>query len=275
MMGFAEIRQILSHFGVDTDPEAFVTLFTLAMARMGAAVRFVPFLGGTQVPGNVQVALTVLIAAVLYPTLTANSGPTPGFGLYLALLVKEVLVGVLIGLLVQIVFAAVEAAGTLVEFSAGLKPAEIMAPGMLPANSDYGRLLAQAAIVLYLSAGVHFIFIRTLADSYNLVPLLSFPAYRPGFPALAIFVGKLSAGFIAVAFQLSAPIILLLALIQIGSNFVFRTSFASVKQDPFQPLGSMAVCAAVFLAAGLWSGEWIRQAGTYLGEIRMFLIGLR
>lgn len=55
-------------------------------------------------------------------------------------------------------------------------------------------------------------------------------------------------GLFAVAFQLSAPVILMLVLIKVGSGVIFLASFRGVFNDPFQPLGAMAALGTLFLA---------------------------
>jgi flagellar biosynthetic protein FliR len=274
---FPELRQILLKLHLTADPEAFLTVFSLTMARMGAAVRFIPFLGGETIPGNVQIGWTVMIAIVLYPSQSTQlpGGQVPGFLPYVALLVKELLIGTLIGLLVQIVFSAVQTAGSLMEFGAELKPQEIMAPQAPAATGPLSTFMGQAAILIYLTAGIHLIFIRALADTYSIVPLFVTPSFQPGFLTLAELAGKIAAGFVVVAFQLSAPVLLVLVMIKLGSNMIFRMSFAGMRTDPLQPVGTIAVYALLFLAAGLLSEEIVRQANGYLVQLQQFMLRLR
>jgi len=271
-----EMRDILSRLNIHADPVSFLTVFILIMARIGAAVPFIPFLGGQAVPGNVQVGLITAFAIALYAPLSAGMpGKALGLSEFVVLLVKELLIGVVIGLLVQVVFAAVEAAGGLIEFAAELKQELIFAPQVPTATGPLSSLFGQVAIVVYLTAGVHLALLRALADSYSVIPLLTVPMFREGFPRLAEEAARISGGFVLVAFQLSAPIILVLAMIKIGSNLVFRVSFAAVRTDPLQPLGVLAAVGVLFMAAGLFREEIVRQAAFYLAEIQRFVLGLR
>ncbi len=272
-----ELRRLLLQLNITADPGQFLAIYTLTIARLGAALPFIPFLGGPTVPGQVRVGLVMLIGIVLYPALSNQlpGGQAPDAGLYLALLLKELVVGSLIGVLVQIVFAAVEGAGSLIEFAAELKPQQIQAPQVPAATGPLSSLMGQAAIVIYLSAGLHLIFLRALADSYTVIPLAAIPRFRPGLVPLAEFAGRITSGFIVTAFQLSAPFILVLALMKIGSNLIFRMSFAGLRADPLQPLGSLAVFGILFLSAGLLSEEILRQALGYLASVRQFVQAIR
>jgi flagellar biosynthetic protein FliR len=276
MSALAYIHELLLKLNITTDPQVFLTIFTLAVARIGAALPFIPFLGGDAVPAQVQITLSMLIAGVLYPALSAQTGGVvPHFPEYVAYLAKELMIGCLIGIMIKIVFTAVEGAGSLMEFTASLKPDEIFAPQLPTATGPLSRFFGQAAVVLYLTAGVHLLFLQALADSYGIVPLLAFPAFRPGFLPLAELAGRIAGGFITVAFQLAAPVILLLVLMQIGSNLVFRMSFAGVKQDPLQPLATLALYGSLFMAFAVMAAEIVRQSLIYLDQIRGFMRGLR
>jgi flagellar biosynthetic protein FliR len=276
MSALAYIHELLLKLHLTADPQAFLTIFTLAIARIGSALPFIPFLGGDAVPGQVQITLSMLVAGILYPALSSQAnGVVPHFPEYVGYLVKEIMIGCLIGIMIKIVFTAVEGAGSLMESAASLKPDEVFAPQLPTATGPLSRFFGQAAIVLYLTAGVHLLFLQALADSYTVVPLLGFPAFRPGFLPMAELAGKIAGGFITVAFQLAAPVVLLLLLMQIGSNLVFRMSFAGVRQDPLQPLATLALYGSLFLAFALMAGEIVRQSLLYLDQIRGFLRGIR
>jgi flagellar biosynthetic protein FliR len=270
-----EIGQILRAAGVRTEPEVFLTVLALAMARLGAAAPFIPFLGGDPVPGVVVAALAALFALVLCPSLSQELTAAPPFSTFLGLLFKELLVGTLIGLFVQIVFSAVEAAGSMIEYVAGLKPQEILAPQTPAASGPLSVLFGQAAIVIYLSAGVHLLLLRAIADSYVVVPLLGpMPSYGPGFRALALEAGRISVGFLVTAVQIAAPVILVLIFLRLGAHLAMRLAFAGAAMDPLQPVGSLATYGVLFLAAGILAEQIVRQASALLVDLRQLVMSL-
>jgi flagellar biosynthesis protein FliR len=276
MNWFAEVRSILRQAGVQADLDTFLSIYLLATARIGAALPFIPFLGGEMVPATVRVALAMLVGIVFYPYLAPGFGGAPlTFDRFFPYLIKELLIGALFGLMVQIVFAAVEAAGSLIESAAGLRPDEILAPQVPSAGGPVSRLMGQTAIVLYVTAGLHLLFIQTLADSYATLPLHEFPRFRPGFLPLAQAAGHITSQFLVLALRFSAPIMLLVLLIKIGAGFIFRMSFAGVREDPFQPLAGLAVLGGLFLAAGLYSVEIVKAGADLLLQFGRFLGGFR
>jgi flagellar biosynthetic protein FliR len=275
MNWLAEVHSILRQAGIQADPGSFLTIYVLVIARLGAALPFIPFLGGELVPGNVRVALAMLVGIVLYPYLAPGFGTGLAFDQFFAFLMKELLIGALFGMLVQIVFAAVEAAGSLIESTAGLRPDEFLAPQLPSATGPLSRLMGHTAIVLYLTAGLHLLFIQSLVDSYAILPLHEFPAFRPGFLPLAQAAGQITSQFFLLALQFSLPIMLMLVLIKLGTGFIFRMSFAGVREDPFQSLASLAVLGGLFLAAGMYGSEMVKAGAGILLRFGHFLGGFR
>ena len=275
MNPLSDLRFILPKLGLHTDPDAFLTLFTLAMARTGAALPLIPFLGGRTVPGQVRLGLSILMGILLYPTFAAQSSEVPRFIGYLPLLLKEILAGAVIGLLVQILFAAAEAAGSFIETVAELRPQEFLAPQLQSASGPLSALLGQAAIVLFVTAGVHLLVIRAIADSYTVLPLLSMPSMQAGALSLAEEVGKVSVSFFIVAFQLAAPILLVLVMIKMASAFMFRMSFARVSSDPFHSAAPLAAYGLLFLGAAIYGQDIANIGGRYVNEIYRFVRALR
>jgi len=219
----------------------------------------------------------LLIGMILYPSTATGQGggASPGFGLFVALVFKEVLTGAVIGIIVQIFFLAATEAGSLIEFQAGLKPDEIFAPQLTGTSGPMSRLMGQLALVTCVTTGLHLHIIRGIADSYAIVPLLSFPAFGAGFLPVASLAGKITAGFFWVAFQLSAPVIVMLVLIKIGTALLFRLSFAGVQQDPVSPLTGFTAYAALLVSAGLISSEIFSQASRYMSHVTALLEAVR
>jgi flagellar biosynthetic protein FliR len=278
MSSLAALHDILTKLDISADPGTFAALFTLLMARTAAALWSAPFLGGRAVPGGVRIALSGLIALLLYAPAErlVPDGGWPAFltFAYVALLLKELLVGAVIGLAVQVLFSAIETAGLLIEYVAGLKMEQILAPQLPSGGGALSVLLGQSAIVIYLIADIHLLLLRAIADTYHLIPLFSFPAFRAGLLPLADAAAKISGGFFSVAFQIAAPGILVVALVRVGSNLVFRVSFAAVQSDPFQPLASMAALGVLLLAAGMVAEETIRLGTAYVQQLRGFVHSL-
>src|SRR3954452_18430874 len=101
-------QSLLNSIGLHYDIRLWLTVFALIFARVTAAVVFTPFLGGRSVPGIIKAGLGVVLSAAMLPALAGTENlPASGL-LFVALLVKEAVVGATLGFLAQLVFYSVQ-----------------------------------------------------------------------------------------------------------------------------------------------------------------------
>lgn len=179
-------------------------LFLLVLGRVGGIFAALPMFGGKQVPMRVKSAIVLAIALVLFPVLAPRlpAGlPTDvlSFGL---LMIKESLIGIALGILSQLVFAAVEFCGHLTATQMGLSIALQFDPTIgiqVSALSVFQNLLA---ILIFLGADVHHVFVRAMMESYDRIPLGVIHAP----PELLTFLVSTVSAMFVVGIKLAAPV---------------------------------------------------------------------
>ena len=229
----AALQAILGNVGFHVDIETWLLLFSLIFARIASALALVPFLGGPAVPGQIKVGLAAVTASVLFPALSHAAGTLPGSPLfYFALLAKELVVGMMLGFITQLVFYGVQIAGIVIDTQRGLNQITYLAP-QLPGNvSALGNLQFQASIVLFLVIGGHLRFIRSLADSFQLVPLLRLPHLAGGWLPVATEFARISASALLIGAQLCAPVVLTIFLVDVSFGCIGKVaSSLKISQD--------------------------------------------
>ena len=110
------------------------------LTRILGLVASAPLFGNAGVPMSVKVALGVLLASVIAPTVPEIPAVDPGSWAGILILVKELLIGVAMGFAMRIVFAAVEYAGEVASMTMGLGFAVFFDP------STSGRSAAVAQV---------------------------------------------------------------------------------------------------------------------------------
>ena len=206
--------QVLSRFGVHSPLGAAILIFGLIFCRIVTSVMLAPFLGGPSVPGQIKVGLGAVLAVVLFPSVTQSAGAVhvPAQA-YLALLAKEAAVGAVIGFFAQAVFYGIQMAGILIDTQRGMNQVTYLAPQLPGHTSALGNLKLQVSIVLFLALDGHLGYLRALANSFAAVPILEMPHLRAGIPALADATARITATAISIGFQLSAPVLLAIFLV--------------------------------------------------------------
>lgn len=144
----------------------------LVFARVGTAFMLVPGFGEHQVPLRLRLLLALAVSLLLAPALARPWPPLPGAPLALAApLLREILVGLLVGSAARLSLAALHVGGSLVALQSGLSSAALLDPGagapsMLPAG-----FLTAAALALLFAAGFDHLVLRAFAASYAALPV--------------------------------------------------------------------------------------------------------
>jgi len=139
--------------------------------RIGALVMVMPVLGGAFVPAKVRVllalALTLVIAPALPDSPTLELMSLSG----LMTILRELLIGVAIGFVVQLVFDAISLGGQVISMSMGLGFAVLVDRQHGINIPVLGQLFMMLGMLMFLSLDGHLTIIRLLADSFQLLPI--------------------------------------------------------------------------------------------------------
>jgi flagellar biosynthesis protein FliR len=249
-MGILEaLQHVLGSVGIYTNVNSFLIVFGLALTRIVTAISLAPFLGGQAVAPNIKIGLAVLITALLLPDLSAQQTPVPHAPLFVALLVKEALIGVTIGFLTQLILYAVQTAGALIDTQRGMNQPELIAPQLPGHVSLVGQLQFQATLVIFLSMNGHLIFIRALARSFQRLPLFGFPQIVDPV-SMALQVGQISGQVFVIALQLGGPVLITLFLVDVLFGIIGKMASQVNVYHESQPVKSLVGLIVLVLAIG-------------------------
>lgn len=208
---------IAAQLGINVNYSFAFVFATLLWVRILAIVAIIPFLFGKSVPQTIRVAASFILMLFVFTHLYPKTPPviTENHFVLVALYIKEILVGVTIGLAASLIFYGFEAAGQMIDNQRGVSIARVLIPQLGEMSSLSGQFLFQLAIVIYLSLGGHLFFFKTLFESYQLIPIFEFPSIQPGMlPLLNLFI-DVSADIIIMALQLASPVIIAILIADI------------------------------------------------------------
>jgi flagellar biosynthetic protein FliR len=208
------LQRILQNLGYRENISHFLTVFGLALGRVVSAVNLAPFLGGQAVAPNIRIGFSIVLTALIVPGLPGGLAAPENPALFVALMAKEVMIGVTIGFLCQLLFYSVQTAGALMDVQRGMDQPGLHAPQLAGNVSVLGMFHFQLALVIFLFLNGHLMYIRALADSFNRIPLLTFPAL-PSHTSMAELLARISGQLFVVALQLGAPVLLTLFLVDV------------------------------------------------------------
>lgn len=193
----------------------------LTLPRIVGAFIMLPLLTPENMPPMVRNSFMVSLAIIALPVAMAGA-PIEMMGTFQwgPMVLKELFLGVSIGLCFGIVFWALGAAGSVIDTQVGLGMAQVFDPVQGHQTSLHGQFLSQAAAFLFMASGAFLVFLDLLISSYTLWPVTS---YYPNLhiTGMHLFVGQFSYLMTALL-VLAAPVMVVLLLIDLSFGLVNR-----------------------------------------------------
>ena len=188
--------------------------------RVGGMVMVAPIFGGRQVPVQARVVLALGLSFVMVPA--AGTAPAVEIlslqGILIA--VQEILIGVIMGFLVQMVFDAVVIAGQLIAMSMGLGFA-MMVDSQEGVNIPVvGQFLVIMTTLLYLAMDGHLILLSAMASSFEYMPIGRSVVVRDDFWSVVEFGSRMYLG----AAQIALPAVAALQTVLIAFGVMSRAA---------------------------------------------------
>ena len=149
---------------------AEVTLFLLVLARMSGFVLFNPLLGRQGIPAFVKSGFILLLSVTVFFA-TEQTVTAPSSVLELAvLLVPELMMGYLVGLVMQLFFYIPSLGGEIIDIQMGMSMGRTYDPSSQSSTTVTASLLSALTVLLFFVANGHYTLLRILMSAGNVVP---------------------------------------------------------------------------------------------------------
>jgi flagellar biosynthesis protein FliR len=203
-------------------PTAELTALLLASVRAAAWLMISPPFNGKVVPVQIKALLSVAIALPVVPSLVGKV-PALSTAQLVVTVVEQVVLGTALGFLTALIFAAISAAGSLIDLFGGFSVAFAFDPMGATGNGGsgvFGRFYNILAITLLFATNGHQLVLRGFTTSYKALPL-------DGTLSLSSLQHLLTTGiaqmFLA-ALQIAGPLIAVLFCTDIGLGLLSRVA---------------------------------------------------
>jgi len=190
----------------------------LVFARLSGMMATLPIFSYPMVPGRLRVLMSLLFTAIVFPGLTLEAALPTDFVMLGMAVLREVLVGMLIGFGTKVIFEAFNMAGSFVGRQMGIAVANVMDPTsqqQMPIVSQFWLLVV---VTFFMVINAHHLFIETLVRNFTVLPV--------GAGIFSDRVGETILGSGSKAFQIalqySAPAMVFLLLVDTAIAFTAR-----------------------------------------------------
>jgi len=146
-------------------------LLMLAMARWLPVVTLAPFLGGRNVVAPIKFGLGIMFSLWMLPWLSQMAPAPLEFTalFWWAMLLREMFIGLVLGLGVSLIFWSAEMGGRFIDNVRGGTTANLFIPQVQIQSSILGSFYFQFFIALFVVVGGHRWFLSGVIDSYLVV----------------------------------------------------------------------------------------------------------
>ena len=201
--------------------ELWLFAWTLTIPRILGAFLVIPFLSSTTLPGLVRNGIVMVLSVVAVPMTLEQVKDLPLEVLpTMVIVIKEVILGFMMGFMFSIPFWAVSAAGYFIDMQRGTMSAEQFAAVITDQTSPLGNVLALMAVTLLFASGGFLLLYEVLLLSYQTWPIDSFfPKFH--MDSAVVILQQLDL-LMYTAALIAGPIVAVMYLIEIGAALVAR-----------------------------------------------------
>lgn len=194
--------------------------FLLIFVRVTSFFLMMPLFSYRTIPASQKIGLGFSLALIMFSAMEV-----PGItidGTFFMLVIKEALVGLLIGFIAAMMMSAVQIAGGFIDFQMGFAIANVLDPQTGAQSPLMGQYLYTLALLFLLTVNGHHLLIDGIFYSYSFVPLDQVLIPFGNKDVVEFILMSFNKMFI-IAFQMSIPVVGSLFLVDVALGIVART----------------------------------------------------
>jgi flagellar biosynthetic protein FliR len=191
----------------------------LGTVRVSAWLLICPPLNSRLIPARVKALLSLALALPMSPFLLENVPPLETAAL-IASAAEQVVVGAALGFITALFFAAVQAAGDLIDVFGGFTLAFAFDPLSQSQSSVFGRFYNLMAVTLLFASNGHLLVLRGFLQSFETLPLNGTLSLETMSNLVTEGLGEM---FLA-ALQIAGPLIAILFLTDVAFGLLNRVA---------------------------------------------------
>nr|WP_300707298.1 flagellar biosynthetic protein FliR [uncultured Brachyspira sp.] len=206
----------------------FFQIYLLIMVRLTAILMVAPLFSSNVIPNTIKMALSFITTAAIFPlAANINVQAAPTFAEYFLTLLNEALIGILIGFLMSIIFAAYQVMANFFEIQMGFGISETVDPISQVTVPVLGQMQSLIVILLFIAIDGPSLIIRTLFYSFKAMPILSNASkavFMSSFNGIIDRMIYYMSSLFSIALSLALPIMLTLFLLSLSLGLLAKAA---------------------------------------------------
>ena len=200
--------------------EGWLALLAYPMARILGFLGAAPVFGNNAVPRRIKLMVGLAVTLGLMPVVPSVPQAALVSWSGLLLIVQQTLIGIAMGLVLRVVFAALDLMGEIISLQMGLSFATFFDPIAGGQTAVVGEFLTLLATLVLLSLNGHLLMIDVLARSFEWLPVTATPPHKGGWMILVRF----GASIFASGLLMALPVVTALLITNIALGVLTRAA---------------------------------------------------
>ncbi len=248
--------------------EAELWRLMFIMTRIGAALLAAPIFSSAGVPVQLRVAMTGAIA-ILVAAWTEVPAPAALLSLEGMLIIAgELLIGLAMGFVIQLTFAAPTIAAEVISGTMGMSIATAVDPNSGAGSTALGQYLSILLTLAFLAVDAHLQFISLVVRSYDVFPPGETWLSPAHFEQMIAFGGDM----LITAVLLALPVTLLLVLVNVVTGIISRSAPSLNLFALGLPMSVLAGLMGLVIAAPVLNEQLLQLAGQAIADVDTMLV---
>jgi flagellar biosynthetic protein FliR len=192
----------------DAQLQLWLAMLIWPLARVLALIMTAPFISDTGIPVPARILLGTVITLAISPSLGPLPAVTVGSWEGIGVLIREILIGVSLGMLMQILFASVSLASELAGTQMGLGFATLYDPNSESSATSLSALMVALSGLVFFAIDGHLAMFGALAQTFKTLPIAEIGFKTEGIKMLSAYGGVLCLHGLVMALPVTITLII-------------------------------------------------------------------
>ena len=188
--------------------------------RISSMMLAAPVFGARMMPVRIRIVLALMLSALSIPLLPPVPVVDPISFAAAGILFQQIIIGVAMGFIVQMVFQALVVAGEAIANGMGLGFARMVDPANGVQVPVISQFLVVMATLLFVILNGHLLLIQLVIRSFEILPVSSSGLSLPGFKAVVNWASQMFVGGLLIAL----PAVTALMVVNIAMGVITRAA---------------------------------------------------
>lgn len=199
-------------------------IFLLIFCRITAFFVVAPVFSSRGVPNTFKIGLGFFISFLVFLSYGMGQTMVPDTAEYVVFVLREILIGLMIGFVVYLFFAVVQTAGAFMDMQIGFAMANVVDPHTGVSAPLLGNFKYMLMLVVFLMMNGHHYLLSGLMNSYQWMPLDNELFGRLMNGSVTEYLVRVFGNTFLLAIQIAAPLVVAMFLADVGLGFLTKTA---------------------------------------------------